>query len=390
MDNIESLKKQNEILKKEIRQLKSEKDSVRITHQEYADYNDSQIRFRTIFETSRLGNKIITPDLRILQVNPAMVALLGFEIKEDIIGTRILDYAPLDCQDDWRLLQNNLWNHNTPSFSLETCLRKKDGTVFWCQVTSILFQDQGQTLGYTIIENITEQHQLKQDRENFISIASHELKTPLTSLQASLQMMDRIIVSDTEITERLRKLSESSNRNVLKLGALVGDLLDSTKISRGQINLNITKFTISEIVANCCNHIRSEGKYHIHYKGDLELQISADEPKIDQVLVNLVNNAVKYAPESTEIVVQGDELADKVKISVTDYGNGIPSDKLPFLFDSYYQVNGAVSNSQGLGLGLYISAEIIKRHNGEIGVDSTIDVGTTFWFTIPKADGSNI
>jgi signal transduction histidine kinase len=245
-------------------------------------------------------------------------------------------------------------------------------------------------LGYTIIEDISVQTELKNHRENFISIASHELKTPLTSLQAGLQIMHRIIDKDTVITDKLRKLSESSKRNLSKLAALVGDLLDSTKINNGQLNLNISNFTISELVEKCCNHIRLEGKHHITYKGNPSLKISADEQKIDQVVVNLVNNAVKYAPESEEIVIEVQELGDRVKISVIDFGKGISKDKIPFLFDSYYQVNNGANNIQGLGLGLYISAEIIKKHNGEIGVESEVGKGSTFWFTLPFKSAGEI
>jgi PAS domain S-box-containing protein len=382
---IEALQKENDQLKIEIQELKSDRNSVRISHQEQADYQESQVRFRTIFETSKLGNKVISSDLKIQQVNPAMVALLGYDKKEDIIGTRILDYAPEEFHEHWKLLQTKLWKTNMPSFTLETCLRKKDGSVIWCQVNSILFKDKGETLGYTIIEDITEQHELKNQRENFISIASHELRTPLTSLQAYLQVMHRMIENDTAITDKLKKLSANSSRSILKLAALVRDLLDSTKMSKGQLNLNISNFTISDLVNKCCNDVRAEGKYNITYKGDLYLKISADEQKIDQVLVNLVNNAVKYAPESKEIVVELQELDDKVKISVIDFGKGIQKDKIPFLFNSYYQVEKVDKNIQGLGLGLYISAEIMKKHNGEIGVDSEIGKGSTFWFTIPKA-----
>jgi PAS domain S-box-containing protein len=387
---IEALKEENAHLKLEVQQLKSDRNSVRLSHEERAAYEESQIRFRTIFETSQLGNKIISSDLEILQVNAAMAAMLGYDKKEDIIGSRILDYAPLEFHAHWKLLQNKLWDHKIPAFSLETCLRKKDGSIIWCQVNSILFKDQGKTLGYTIIEDISVQTELKNHRENFISIASHELKTPLTSLQAGLQIMHRIIDKDTVITDKLRKLSESSKRNLSKLAALVGDLLDSTKINNGQLNLNISNFTISELVEKCCNHIRLEGKHHITYKGNPSLKISADEQKIDQVVVNLVNNAVKYAPESEEIVIEVEELGDRVKISVIDFGKGISKDKIPFLFDSYYQVNNGANNIQGLGLGLYISAEIIKKHNGEIGVESEVGKGSTFWFTLPFKSAGEI
>jgi len=384
MDTIESLTKQVETLKKELEELKSDRNSVRIFHGEQDDYQQSENRFRTIFETSKLGNKVITSDLKILQINPAMVALLGYDNKDDIVGTRILDYVPEEFHEHWKLLQTKLWEAKMPSFTLETCLRKKDGYIIWCRVNSILFEDKGQTLGYTIIEDISEQQELKNQRENFISIASHELKTPLTSLQGYLQLMHRMLEKDTVITDSLRKLSENSNRSIVRLGALVSDLLDSTKISRGQLNLNITSFTISELIEKCCSHIRLEGKYDITYKGNPSLKMSADEQKIDQVVVNLVNNAIKYAPESTKIIVEAAEIGDNIKISVIDFGKGIEKDKIPFLFDSYYQIKEAEKNMQGLGLGLYISAEIIKKHNGEIGVDSEIGKGSTFWFILPK------
>jgi PAS domain S-box-containing protein len=142
-----------------------------------------QERFRNIFEYSRLANKVISSDFKILQVNPALVILLGYAQKEDIVGTRILDYSPPGHHAHWKLLQEHLWERATPFFSLETSLIKKDGTLIWCQVTSILFPDNEGALGYTIIEDITERRQLKLHKEEFISVASHELKTPITSLK---------------------------------------------------------------------------------------------------------------------------------------------------------------------------------------------------------------
>lgn len=383
MESIESLQKHIESLNQQINSLKADRKSSRIANEHKAKYEESQIRFRTVFETSRLGNKIITPDLKILQVNSALVTLLGYDHKDEIIGTKILEYVPSEFHTHWILLQKKLWQLNTPSFSLETCLRKKDGTIIWCHVNSILFQDGGGTLGYTIIEDVTEQHELKKHRENFISIASHELKTPLTTLVATVQLIDRHLVKDATVTDNLIKLFESSKRSVSKLASLVADLMDSTRMSNGQLTLNVCTFNISELFEKCCHHLNSDGKYNIIYRGDPSLQMKADEQKIDQVLVNFINNAVKYAPNSKEIIVQAEEFDDQIKLSVIDYGHGIPKEKLDFLFNSYYQVSGNDS-TQGLGLGLYISAQIIKKHNGEIGVDSEQGKGSTFWFTIPK------
>ena len=106
--------------------------------------------------------------------------------------------------------------------------------------------------------------------------------------------------------------------------------------------------------------------------------------KIDQVIVNLVNNAVKYAPQSNKIILNIESQPKVVKVSVQDFGIGIEDEKLQDIFNRFYQVDNTGNQFSGLGLGLYISSEIIKRHNGEIGVESEPGKGSTFWFTIPK------
>jgi len=137
------------------------------------------------------------------------------------------------------------------------------------------------------------------------------------------------------------------------------------------------------MINGCCNHIRAAGKYTLTLRGDEDLRIYADEHAIDQIMVNLENNAVKYAPDSLEIILTIEKEGEMAKISVTDTGPGIPEDKLPHLFERYYQAEVSVFQRSGLGLGLFICAEIIKRHGGQIGVESKLGEGSTFWFTLP-------
>jgi signal transduction histidine kinase len=110
----------------------------------------------------------------------------------------------------------------------------------------------------------------------------------------------------------------------------------------------------------------------------------ADEHRIEQVLVNFVNNAVKYAPDSRQIDLTVSKVENNVKVSVKDYGPGIPEENIPHLFDRYWRASHSGKKYTGLGLGLYICAEIIARHDGKIGVESTIGQGSTFWFTLPN------
>ncbi|MGZ3750630.1 MAG: ATP-binding protein [Mucilaginibacter sp.] len=369
MESIKSLKEENAALKLEIKKFKASENS--------------EI-FRTIFDQSRLPNKIISSDLKILQVNMALVKMLGYEKKEDIIGTRILDYSPPEHHAHWAKLQKMLWEQQIPFFAHETALVKKDKTMIWCLVTSIVFPDKMGLLGYTIIEDITEQHRLKRYKEEFISVASHELKTPITSLKANLQLMSRMLNSETTVTEKQIKITQNAEKHAIKLGYLVNDLLSTTKLEQGQLQLSKTTFILKELVNECCSHIRIEGKYHIDYRGSDELTVFADRHKIDQVLVNLVNNALKYAPESYVISINAEHSKGNTRVSVSDKGNGIAPENLAHLFDRYFRLSKDNNRSTGLGLGLYISREIVRLHGGEMGVESKLGKGATFWFTIPN------
>lgn len=181
----------------------------------------------------------------------------------------------------------------------------------------------------------------------------------------------------------LPKLIDQSNRSMQKVSTLVNDLLNVSRSNESQLRLHKTTFSIHDLLFNCCNHIRVVGKYKLSITGSEKLKVTADEHAIDQVVVNLVNNAVKYAPDSLEIILDIKKVGDMAKISVIDKGPGIEQDKLSHLFDRYYQAESRGFQNSGLGLGLYISAGIIKRHNGQIGVESELGKGSTFWFTLP-------
>lgn len=202
--------------------------------------------------------------------------------------------------------------------------------------------------------------------------------------------MSRLVKNDEIITERIIKIFNSVEVNAAKLHNLVKDLLDISKLEQGELVLNKVRFNALDLVENCCTHIRLAGDYEIKHDIDKSLELFADEHKIDQVLINLVNNAVKYAPESKEILIRIKSLGDTARVSVIDYGKGIPKESLDKIFARYYQVTKNGNNSSGLGLGLYISAEIIRRHNGEIGVESELGKGSTFWFTVPVWNNSQI
>jgi PAS domain S-box-containing protein len=375
MDDTKSLKKEIESLKLQVEELRTQLSG-----------NEQQENlYRIIFESSQLSNKIITRDLEISKVNPALVTLLGYDDKDEIIGTKILDYAPDDHKKHWAVLQKELWEKQKPYFKLETSLIKKDKSVIWVQVTSILIKEQTRTLGYTILEEITDQYFQKLKKEEFIDVASHELKTPITTLRTILQLMNRKITEQANFPEQILKLAKNAEVYTAKLTTLVGDLLNLSNFEQGEVTIKKTTFHLSEVTKKCCSHIEAEGIYELVFQGDHSLMIHADKNKIEQVIVNFVNNAVRYAPESKKIVIKVETLKTFTRISVIDQGQGIAAEHIPHLFERYYRVSRNTDRS-GLGLGLYISAGIIRSHDGEIGVKSKPGEGSAFWFTIPTDD----
>ena len=231
--------------------------------------------------------------------------------------------------------------------------------------------------------DIHDQKLLQDQKDDFISIASHELKTPITTLKASLQLMKKMV--DNPSPQLMASLVDRANRSMDKVGTLIEDLLNTSKYSHGQLHLNNAQFQISKVIEDCCTLIRHEQEYTIKTTGDLTLEVYADEDRVGQVITNFITNAIKYAPESKEIIIHIAKKGDKVQVSVNDQGPGIAKSKLPHVFDRYYRVDSSGSQYSGLGLGLYICSEIIKRHDGEIGVNSEYGKGSSFWFTLPEA-----
>jgi len=259
----------------------------------------------------------------------------------------------------------------------------RDGAIRWVRATGKLYEDVSGVENFSgIVQDITQRKNEEQRKDDFLSIASHELKTPVTSLKGALQLLDR---KKNDLSNPvIPRLIAQANVSVNKITYLIDDLLNTTRTNEGQLHLNYTEFTISEMLDQCCHHLRVGGKHELVIQGDRSLKMWADEIRIDQVVVNLVNNAVKYAPDALTIYLIVEDLGEFIKVSVKDNGPGISSDKVEHIFDRYYRVDYSGAQYSGLGLGLYISAEIIKKHRGKIGVDTEVGKGSTFWFTVPS------
>jgi PAS domain S-box-containing protein len=272
---------------------------------------------------------------------------------------------------------------NGEDFDIQLRLQNKLGLFSWYLLKGLPYREADGTISRWLGSclNINSHVLELGQKDEFISIASHELKTPITSLKLTLQLLERISLNG--LPDKYSKLIEQSGRSMSKIVTLVDELLNVNRVNAGQIVLNKTEFNVMRMLDDCCHHVRAEGRYNLLVSGDRSATVIGDEHRIDQVVVNFVNNAIKYAPNSQTINLNVSLQNEMVRIEVTDKGPGIPAERLPHLFERYYRADYTGIQYSGLGLGLYICADIIKRHGGKIGVDSELGKGSTFWFTLP-------
>jgi len=227
--------------------------------------------------------------------------------------------------------------------------------------------------------------ELMHRKDDFLSIASHELKTPVTSLKAYAQLlqMDAQGSNDTRKEVMFAKM----DAQVDKLTALINDLLDTSKMQNGKLIYNKISFRLNDLVKEIITEMQTAITSHIIIlEEDAQLEVCADRDRVGQVVNNLLSNAIKYCPDCKKLVVAIEKGEQMAVCSVQDFGNGINKEQQHKIFERFYRVTGKNFNTYpGLGLGLYIAKEIVDRHNGRIWFESEISKGTTFYFSLPLA-----
>jgi PAS domain S-box-containing protein len=267
---------------------------------------------------------------------------------------------------------------------IEFRLRRADGEYVWhLAIAKPIRGENGEISSWIVtLTNIHDKRIIEEKKDEFVGIASHELKTPLTSAKAFIELLENILENQGNL--ELYHYAKKANLAIDKLHDLISELLDITKIQHGKLQLKMSEFNLHDLVMETVDLMQVSSKKHgIYLSGQTGLIVRADRDRIQQVLVNLLGNAIKYSPDATRIDLSISCAEGEVIVGVKDYGIGIQANDLKNIFDRFYRVEDRSSIFQGLGIGLYISSEIIHRHAGRIWAKSTRGEGSNFFFAIP-------
>ncbi len=344
--------------------------------------------------------------LRLLMTHmPACVSMLDCDLRYLHVSQRWLEDFRLRAQD---VIGKTLYEvfPNSPAHRREAFARAlqgehckneedllvyQDGSTDWMRWEAIPWHEgRGEVKGIIVFhEIITERKELEKRKDEFISLASHELKTPVATLKGFTQLLLRRLKKqgNTQSLEPLDKMTAQLD----KLTSLINDLLDISRIQAGKLAFREEEFDLAALVRETVENLQQTTPSHqLLFRESTPAVIYGDRDRIGQVLINLLTNAVKYSPLAREVLISLACEQGHALVSVQDFGIGIPPDQLSQIFERFYQVSSGTRNKDltGLGIGLYISKEIVRRHQGRLWVESCVGQGSVFHFTLPLASAA--
>jgi len=346
---------------------------------------ESEDKLKQAIETGRMGTWSINPSTYEVTMSNFVKDMFGFPIDQEISIEEIVDAVDPDYRQMLMdVLGRAIARHESsdveyPITNVVTNERK------WVKATGKVFLNaDGEAMEYSgIFMDITERKMDDIRKNDFIGMVSHELKTPLTSLSAYIQMLHAKAkkTEDNFTTGALEK----ANTQIKKMSTMINGFLNVSRLESGKIQLVKHEFFLDQLIRDMIEETRLTVSSHtVRFISDDPISVVADRDKIANVISNLLSNAVKYSLKGRNIDVQCKIADGKAQVSVKDEGMGIKQQDIDKLFSRFYRVNNKhTQHISGFGIGLYLSAEIIERHDGRIWVESTSGIGSTFYFSLP-------
>ena len=351
---------------------------------------ETEKKFQSIIENSSDGVRMIDAKGRIIYASPSTERILGYT-KNQYLNLNIISLIHPEDKRGYKMAIDKSLKNPGKLIDFTYRIKHKNNTYRWMEGVGVnLLHDSAVKAIISNFRDITDRKDIETRKDEFVSMASHELKTPITSLNLFADLLKKQIQAKKydNVQDSISKIKKQTN----KLTELVNDLLDVSRIETGKMRFRMEKFNMHELLMDIVEDMQyTTTKHHIVCKVQNELVIKADKYRIFQVLTNLLTNAMKYSPNVKPILVKAKKKDNFIEVSVKDEGIGIAKDQYQKIFEKLYQVGDSKEKTfPGLGMGLYISNEIVTRHGGKMWVTSkkgndstTIKSGSTFYFTLP-------
>jgi PAS domain S-box-containing protein len=340
----------------------------------------------------------VEPDGRITAINPAVSKVWGYA-PEEVVGSRLsFIISTADVEETLAALSKSVADRSPVTF--ENRIRRKDGS-FADMLWSASWSPEERSL-FCIAHDITERKEIDRLKQDFVDMISHDLRTPLTSVQGFLSLLQAGAYN--ELSTPGKESLSFAEMSITRLIQLVNDLLDLEKMEAGRLELRRTQLSLPDLVEDAVNSMQSFAKQQsvvLEYFAPQNCsEVLADQARISQVVVNLLSNAIKFSPAAGCVTVRVLEADAFVEVDVEDQGRGVPPELRASIFEKFTQLEpGDERLKGGSGLGLAICKAIVEQHGGQIGVrdrtserkanstqgDGRDRVGSCFWFQVPKA-----
>ncbi|MBI4319589.1 MAG: PAS domain S-box protein [Chloroflexi bacterium] len=356
----------------------------------YQRMADGKQRLDAIVSHTSDGILIVDGDRRVITMNPAMEAFCGWGVEEvqgqpcrEVFHSRDRHGVSL-CDTDCPMLKTIV--EGTPVPYAEVTITTKSGQCRDLSVSYVYIHRplDGQGYGVAIARDITRIREVEKLKDEFISLLSHDLRNPLMIIQGHAQLLQRIqgVAKQDAVGRSAEAILTSSQR----MNAMIRDLVDSSRLESGQVSLDRQSVHLNPLLSDLMGRATTlvdARRVKLDVPAGLP-PVSADVGRLERIIMNLLTNAIKYSPPETEVVIKADQMGPELLVSVEDRGVGLAPEDASRVFDRFYRAPSA-QNLEGLGLGLYITKMLVEANGGRIWVESQLDKGSAFCFTLPIA-----
>lgn len=343
----------------------------------------SEERYRQIVETASEGIWASDSQGITVFVNRCMAEMLGYSVAE-MVGKFFFDFIGEEEKVRALAWQEDLKRGISGQYELK--MQRKDGTEFWSWVSACPFRDaKGRYVGHLgMFTDITERKKAELLKDEFLGLISHELRTPLTIVMGSIYTA----MSDGMSSKDVRGLLENAADGAESLSQILENLLELTRAQAGRLQIRKESIDVVEVALEVIAKLKSRSgtrRFSLDMKDDLP-EVVADRVRVERIIYNLLDNAVKYSPDGSEIRVFGRCQGDCVVVGISDQGRGISPHDQDRLFQPFERLSNPSDNpSQGTGLGLVVCKRLVEANGGQIWVESELGRGSTFFFTLPRS-----